>query len=198
LSIPNTTPTGDTTRSGLAPAAIIRRVSSLGDARELSYPAGNPARARRTAAGSFAMTASKMRAVLRSVACACINFLRAKLKGSFKQTDRGYSSSQILSFQQSGDVTPRIGDWPQVILMRHPNSRLVDRGDLPTRYRRTSAGYDLSALAPAQRAVAQRLSALARFGQSRQCSNTSAVRVKAESGERGCEMTRLTPSLTLH
>jgi hypothetical protein len=105
------------------------------------------------------------------VAWACINFLRAKIHtAGFKQTDWGYSSSPILSFRQSGDVPRRIGDWPAGHLdaldlevhAAHPNSRLVDRGDLATHYRCPSAGYRLSALAPAQRAVAQRLSALAR------------------------------------
>jgi len=65
-----------------------------------------------------------------------------------------------------------MGDWPAghldaLDLKAHaaiPTSRLVDRGDLATCYRCPSAGYRLSALAPAQRAVAQRLSALARLG----------------------------------
>jgi hypothetical protein len=93
---------------------------------------------------------------LRSV-CACINFLRAKIRtAGFKQTDWGYSSSPILSFRLSGDVPLRIGDWP--------------------------AGYRLSALAPAQRAVAQRLSAMAHCGGSWQCSSAPAMGAKRTVG----------------
>src|ERR1700681_2460353 len=82
-------------------------------------------------------------------------FLASKnTHGRFQATDWGYSSSPILSFRQSGDVPRRIGDWPAGHLdaldlevhAAHPNSRLVDRGDLATRYRCPSAGYRLSAL----------------------------------------------------
>ena len=138
------------------------------------------------------------------MAWACINFLRAKIHtAGFKQTDWGYSSSPILSFRQSGDVPRRIGDWPAGHLdaldlevhAAHPNSRLVDRGDLATRYRCPSAGYRLSALAPAQRAVAQRLSALARTGGSRRRDMMPAIEVEADGRRMQPAPARLTSGL---
>ena len=111
------------------------------------------------------------RLICRAAFCgiAWINFLRARLYAAgFKQPDWRYSSRPILSFQQWADVPRRSRDWRQIILMRfivrctlHLNSRLVGRGDLATGYRCSLGWLRPLGSCPAQRAVAQRLSALA-------------------------------------
>jgi hypothetical protein len=62
-----------------------------------------------------------------------------------------------------------------------PNSALVDRVDFAASLSLSSRSVTgLSALAPAQRAGAQRLCALARFDRSRQRSDTSGVGGEAD------------------
>jgi hypothetical protein len=110
------------------------------------------------------------------------HFFASEIKRQLQANRLGLFVKPHFVFPAVGRMSlPRIGDWPQVILMRHPNSRLVDRGDLPTRYRCTSARYGLSAVAPAQRAVAQRLSAMARPGSAERLQRSPVLGVKRKT-----------------
>jgi hypothetical protein len=103
------------------------------------------------------------------------------IQGRFKQTGLRCSSRQFLSLRcgwgRCGSPHHQ-GTGPQIILMclimrRTPNGALVDRVDFATPLSLSSRSVtSLSALAPAQRAGAQRLCALARM----RSGTTSAVR----------------------
>src|SRR6267142_3717013 len=103
-----------------------------------------------------------------------INLLRAEIShGTFKQTGLRYSSRQFLSLRYGWGrygSPHHQGAGRQIIsmclMMRcTPNSALVDRVDFATPLTLSPRSVTgLSALAPAQRAGAQRLCAMARSG----------------------------------